>query len=89
MAMTPYAIMVFLFGINSFEDFFPSHDLTSSLKLKSFLSKQFQVQYILYYLSLLLIIIGIKNKFICFHWYLKKSNTGVININPYTKATIY
>ena len=48
------------------------------------------VQYTLYYLSLLfLIIIGISSAFIYFHWYLKKSSTGVININPGTETVIY
>ena len=36
-----------------------------------------------------LIIISISSTFIYFHWYLKKSNTGVININPDTKTVIY
>ena len=36
-----------------------------------------------------LIIIGISSAFIYFHWYLKKSNIGVININPCTETVIY
>ena len=28
------------------------------------------------------IVIGISSAFVYFHWYLKSSNTGVININP-------
>ena len=48
------------------------------------------VQYTLYYLSLLFLIInGISSAFIYFHWYLKKSSTGVININPGTETVIY
>ena len=35
-----------------------------------------------------LIIIGISGAFIYFHWYLKKSNTDVININHGTETVI-
>ena len=35
-----------------------------------------------------LIIIDISGVFIYFHWYLKKSNTGVIDINPGTETVI-
>ena len=36
-----------------------------------------------------LIIIGISSASMYFHWYLKKSNIGVININPETETVIY
>ena len=48
------------------------------------------VQYTQCYFSLFfLIIIGINSAFIYFYWYLKKSNTGVININAGTGTVIY
>ena len=34
------------------------------------------------------LIIGISSGFIYFHWYLKNSNTGVININPGNETII-
>ena len=34
-------------------------------------------------------IIGVISTLIYFHWYLKKSNTSVININPDTETVIY
>ena len=36
-----------------------------------------------------LIIMASSNAFIYFHWYLKKSDIGVININPSTETVIY
>ena len=36
----------------------------------------------------LTISIVISSAFIKFHWYLKKTNTGVVNINPSTKTVI-
>ena len=36
-----------------------------------------------------LMMIGISSAFIYFYWYLKKSNTFVININPGTETVIY
>ena len=36
-----------------------------------------------------LIIIGINSAFIYFYWYVKKSNTGVLNINAGTETAIY
>ena len=36
-----------------------------------------------------LMMIGISSAFIYFYWYLKKSNTVVININPGTETVIY
>ena len=33
--------------------------------------------------------ISISSVFIYFHWYLKKSNTGITNINPSTETVIY
>ena len=44
--------------------------------------------YIVLFVIAFLIIIGITSAFIYFHWYLKKSNTGVININPGTETVI-
>ena len=40
--------------------------------------------YIVLFAITFLIIIGIRGAFIYFHWYLKKSNNGIININPST-----
>ena len=34
-------------------------------------------------------IVVTSSAFICFYWYLKKSNTGVVNIDPGAKTTIY
>ena len=36
-----------------------------------------------------LIIIGISSEFTYFHWYLKKSNTNITNINANTETVIY
>ena len=36
----------------------------------------------------LIIIINISGVFIFFYWYLKKNNTGVVNITPSTETTI-
>ena len=45
--------------------------------------------YIILLVIAFLIIIGISSAFIYFHWYLKKSNAGVVNINPDTETVIY
>ena len=45
--------------------------------------------YIVLFFIVFLIIIGINSAFIYFYWYLKKSNTGVININAGTGTVIY
>ena len=45
--------------------------------------------YIVLFVVAVLMIIVISSAFIYFHWYLKKSNTGIININPDTEAVIY
>ena len=45
--------------------------------------------YIVLFVIAFLIIIVISSAFIYFHWYLKKSNTNVVNINPGTEAIIY
>ena len=45
--------------------------------------------YIVLFVIALLITIGISSVFVYFHWYLKKINTGVININPGTETVIY
>ena len=45
--------------------------------------------YIVLFVVDFLIIIGIGSEFIYFHWYLKKSNTDVIIINPGTETVIY
>ena len=45
--------------------------------------------YIILFVIAFLIAIGISSTFIYFHWYLKNSNTGVININPGTETVIY
>ena len=45
--------------------------------------------YIVLFFIAFLIIIGISSAFIYFHWYLKKSNIGVINNNPGTETVIY
>ena len=50
--------------------------------------KVFVVTIVLFVIALL-IIIGISSAFIYFHWYLKKSNIGVINNNPGTETVIY
>ena len=45
--------------------------------------------YIVLFVIAFLIIIGISNAFIHFHWFLKKSNTNITNINHYTETIIY
>ena len=45
--------------------------------------------YIVLFVIAVLIIICISSVFVCFHWYLTKSSTGVININPDTETIIY
>ena len=45
--------------------------------------------YIVLFVIAFLIIIGISNAFIYFHWFLKKSNTNITNINHYTETIIY
>ena len=40
--------------------------------------------YIVFFVMMFLIIIGISSVFIYFYWYLKKSNTNITNINPET-----
>ena len=45
--------------------------------------------YIVLFAIAFLIIITVSSAFIYFHWHLKKSNTGVININPGTETVIY
>ena len=42
--------------------------------------------YIVLFVIAFLTIIGISSAFIHFRWYLKNSNTGVININPVTET---
>ena len=44
--------------------------------------------YIILFVINFLIIIGISSVFIYFHWYLKESNAGVVNINPDTDKVI-
>ena len=44
--------------------------------------------YIILFVINFLITIGISSVFIYFHWYLKESNTGVVNINPDTDKVI-
>ena len=39
--------------------------------------------------TFIILSISISSAFIYFHWYLKKSNTGVTNINPSTETVIY
>ena len=46
-------------------------------------------EYIALFVIAFLIIIGINGVFIYFHWYLKKSNTNITNINPGTETIIY
>ena len=43
--------------------------------------------HVLFVVTILMIIV-ISSAFIYFHWYLRKSNTGVININPDTETVI-
>ena len=45
--------------------------------------------YIVLFVIAFLIVISISSAFVYFHWYLKKSNTGVSNINPGTTTVIY
>ena len=45
--------------------------------------------YIVLLVIFFIISISISNVFIHFHWYLKKTNTGVVNINPSTETVIY
>ena len=45
--------------------------------------------YIILFVIVFLIIITISGAFICFYWYLKKSNIGVTNINANTETKIY
>ena len=42
--------------------------------------------YIVLFVIAFLIMIGISSEFVYFHWYLKNSNTNVLNINPGTEA---
>ena len=42
--------------------------------------------YIVLFVIAFLIIIVISSAFIYFHWYLKKSNTGVVDIDPSTET---
>ena len=45
--------------------------------------------YIILFVIAFFIIIGISSALIHFHWYLKKSNKGVISINPGIETIIY
>ena len=45
--------------------------------------------YIVLLVMFLILSISISSIFIYFHWYLKKSNTRVTNINPRTETVIY
>ena len=45
--------------------------------------------YIVLFVIAFSIIIGISSAVIYFHWYLKKDNTIITNINPCTEAVIY
>ena len=45
--------------------------------------------YIVFFVIVLLIIIGISCIFIYFNWHLKKSNISVVNINPSPETVIY
>ena len=45
--------------------------------------------YIVLLVIFFIISISISSIFIYFHWYLRKSNTGVTNINPSTETVIY
>ena len=45
--------------------------------------------YIVLFVIAFLIIIVISSAFIYFHWYLKKSNTGVVDIDPSTETIKY
>ena len=42
--------------------------------------------YIVLFVIAFLIIIGISSAFIHFHWYLRKSNTNITNLNPDTET---
>ena len=44
--------------------------------------------YIVLFAIAFLIMIGISSVFVYFHWYLKNSNTNVLNINPGTETII-
>ena len=44
--------------------------------------------YIVLFAIAFLIMIGISSAFVYFHWYLKNSNTNVLNINPGTETII-
>ena len=44
--------------------------------------------YIVLFVIAFFMIVCISSVFIYFHWYLKKSNTGVNNINPSTETVI-
>ena len=49
----------------------------------------FTINTVLFVISFL-VMIGISSSFICFYWYLKRSNTNVtININANTEVIIY
>ena len=45
--------------------------------------------YIVFFVIVFLIIMGISCMFIYFHWHLKKSNISVVNINPSPETVIY
>ena len=45
--------------------------------------------YIVLFVIVFLIIIGISSAFIYFHWYLKKSSTNITNICPSNETIIY
>ena len=45
--------------------------------------------YITLFVIAFLIMIGISSALIYFHWYLKQSYTGIVNINPGTEIVIY
>ena len=45
--------------------------------------------YIVLFIIAFLIIIGIRSAYFCFHWYLKKDNTVITNINLGTETVIY
>ena len=45
--------------------------------------------YIVLFIIAFLIIIGISSAYFCFHWYLKKDNTVITNINLGTETVIY
>ena len=45
--------------------------------------------YIVLFVIFFIISISISSVFIYFDWYLKKSNTGIINVSPSTEITVY